>query len=217
MSERINIDLLQRVMGRIEQAVIEQAVKNEPLRSESIFADRTKIDGWNQASWRSATINYDLERCHTTQCFAGWTVEVDSELNGTPGWLLTDEELIGVYWRSSYGTGTEPEGRFIEPDSMLSDAVVAAPEEISDRLLPIDVVTDRETGLLIQIRTARARAVGVLGLTYEEANDLFDGDNNLRTLRGKVQTLISEERIRRARAAAAASAKNESENVLWPR
>ena len=149
----LNISLLDKVMAIIENEV-----------------NTTKR--WKQTSWRAfnpkAKTKHDDQRCKTSMCFAGWTVEASGRK-----WLYTAVELVEL----------AKQGNPVSVNRY--DMVIAKPGD-SDEIFGFQQVTKYlpdGTSVSVEVTTARIAAINELGLSFDQAHELFEAHNKRPTLR----------------------------------
>jgi hypothetical protein len=177
---RINLELLDEVWRKIEDAAITQAVIEDVTLQE--LQGRNGIDGWNQGHWRGVTFDQEGEVCGTALCFAGWTVQLDAIKRGdlTGGWLLSDKRLIQL--NRDELEFTEYEDDLLARDD--DDQAYIRPNFNGQRLI-----------------SAKHRARRLLGLDAAEKEQLFAAENTFEMMTRIVTRLRHEELMRRARQA----------------
>ena len=188
---RINLELLQETWEQIEHGVLDEAARRNLTIGEVL--KRTQLNGWDQENWRTWAYVEDPaggERCETALCFAGWTVQLDVQSRKEAGvpdvgdWVISDQALVTGSWQED-GTRLP---------SWAADCLVAREDDREG-----DVINDDELPPDARLVRAETRAVRLLGLTQDEASELFNGSNSFGKVREVVMRLRSEELVRRAR------------------
>ncbi len=176
---------------------------NIPLLVETLSHIEYFPETWEQSDWRALvydyqTSSYNLQnktRCGANMCFAGHAAMVAGGK-----WLLDKKRLEDLQKIKMLN----------DTDGMVMGALVPTPEEkvMAEKGL-IEIVTGDETAEVIEEYSVpvvtdngavdytdergvhvSVRARLALGLTSEQANTLFNGDNSLNQLRFYVAHLI---------------------------
>lgn len=183
---RINVDLLNQAWEAIEAGIRAEMVADPELTFTEVRR-MTRVDGWDQGAWRGVAMVGD--RCQSTRCAAGWVTHLDAVARGAGGWLLDEQRMIDLF-KTGVREDHQFTARHVPQPSWLE------PREDDPRE---DVRTAVYGTTVVRYVQAETRAKRLLGLTDQEAHDLFVDRNNLDTLRLKLATLRAEELTRRAR------------------
>lgn len=117
-------------------------------------------------------------------------------------WLVSNETLLyQTLWREEHPYGERPLTARPLADSTL---LFAREDDDPDHVSMSAILTINEDGKTatrheVPSIAAEDRAARLLGLSYDEQEDLFEGDNTLQRVLMLIETYSFEERVRRAR------------------
>jgi len=197
---RINIEMLSRVWDAVEASIADWLIQTRGALRYS--RDETELDGWGQGEWRVLQMVDGESRCQTTLCLAGWTVETDiadrrARGDDEKGWLIDESTATELLLLPQF-----PEsGKLIPAGIWVTDLYHLSNLTALLRARPDDYAENEAHHVIdidgVPVVNAGNRARRLLGLTGNEATDLFAADNDLETLRGKVYSMVAEEKARR--------------------
>lgn len=220
----VDMERLQRVWEQIERSAMADAIYLTHEQAEN----RTSVDGWNQGNWRAVLTDERTDRCNTALCLAGWTTHLDALERGdaSGGWLVPHQDVIAnvlrrreharsiyrdpsVTERGTYVLGVLAEEhldkltpREDDPTGDVLNAQIEVPRHLREQdPHPLERPNPYATPgwSSVPAVSVEKRATRLLGLTLQEAEYLFSGNNTLAILRERVHKTIAAERLRRVR------------------
>ena len=164
----IDFALLDKTMATIEHIYAAQQADSYARRR------------WNQQVWREIHPAAGGHRCSTSMCLAGWVVESEAE------WLYSDAYMFKHnrnLLRDSQARSSGEPYRYEWVDTYISEDLVRVGEDYDGEAYAIGYGPHAGT----RVAEAQHYARWKLGLSLEQSDELFNGDNTLYTLQAIIE------------------------------